>query len=147
MNQDLSLGILVYRSSYTKPKELPAFMYANLEAMHHLAVFWRKESGERKRNNLVQCFWRQECVCLIVYQLLPSSQCLLLTYGQFTLPLELFPRRKFRDVRAYCIVLKFWFNVPYFLTQECMKHNLVKHSNHLHRPTYELDCCLDLVLI
>jgi hypothetical protein len=45
--------------------------------------------------------------CLSVYQLLPSSHCLLLTYGQFTLPLELFPCSEFRDVRAYYIVLQF----------------------------------------
>ena len=110
-------------------KRMAEFMYANLEAMRHLAVFWRQESGEGKRNNLVQSFWRQECVCVIyclnVYQLLPSSHCLLLTYGQFTLPLELFSRSEFRYVRAYCIVLQFWFNNTYFLPQEYMKHKLV----------------------
>ena len=79
---------------------------------------------------------RNVCViyCLSVYHLLPSSHCLLLPYGQFTLPLDLFPCREFRDVRAYFIVLQYGFNVTYFLTQEYMKHNLVKHSNHLRRP-------------
>jgi len=65
MNQDRSVSILVYRGSYRKPKELSAFMYANLAAIRHLAILWRREIGEGKRNNLVQCFWRQECVCVL----------------------------------------------------------------------------------
>jgi len=39
MNQDRSARILVYRGSYRKPKELSAFMYANLAVMRHLAIF------------------------------------------------------------------------------------------------------------
>ena len=76
---------------------------------------------------MLRTTWMCLCViyCLSVHQLLPSSHFLLLTHGQYTLPLELFPCSEFRDVGAYCIVLQFWFNVTYFLTQEYMKHNLV----------------------
>jgi len=72
--------------------------------------------------------------CLSVYQLLTIFSLLAVNKGQFTLPLELFPCSKLRDVRAYCTVLQFLFNVTYFLTYVYMKHNLVKHSNHLRRP-------------
>jgi hypothetical protein len=39
MNQDRSVRILVYGGSYGKAKELSAFMYADLAAMRHRALF------------------------------------------------------------------------------------------------------------
>jgi len=75
------------------------------------------------------------CLCYILPQCLPDFTIFSLLAVNIRAIYITFGIVSIRDVRAYCIVLQFWFNITYFLTQECMKHDLVKHSNHLHRPT------------